>query len=353
MMRIGIITFHDTTNFGSYLQTYGLYKKLEDLGCECEVINYQCESLVKREIPERFKFTWNLRKVVKEIWLNTAIRKKYKFLFGFLLKNMTLSERVTQQNIKSLNNRYDKFFVGSDIVWGLDITNRDTTYFLDFVEDNNKKYAFSSSIGNSWSEDEQYLVKPYLERFNKIAVREEEAADWVENLIKKRPEVVCDPTMLLTSNEWLSFASMKYCTHKYVLVYFSTEECIKAAKEYAKHHNLPIYLINYSLPISGVKNIKPLTIDDFLSLFKSASFIFTASYHGMLFSIYFNREFSYFNRSHKSRMQTLANILGVQDREGTKYDVMKMAGIEWTKVNTFVEDYRNKSMACLKAFLQK
>lgn len=26
-MKIGLITFHDTTNFGSLLQTYGLYKK--------------------------------------------------------------------------------------------------------------------------------------------------------------------------------------------------------------------------------------------------------------------------------------------------------------------------------------
>ena len=30
-MKIGLLTFHDTNNFGSYLQTYGLYKKIIDL----------------------------------------------------------------------------------------------------------------------------------------------------------------------------------------------------------------------------------------------------------------------------------------------------------------------------------
>ena len=55
-MKIGIITFHDTTNFGSLLQTYGLYKKISDFGYDCDIINYQCENIVKREIPQSFKF---------------------------------------------------------------------------------------------------------------------------------------------------------------------------------------------------------------------------------------------------------------------------------------------------------
>ena len=41
-MKIGLLTFHDTNNFGSYLQTYGLYKKIIDLGHECEIVDYKC-----------------------------------------------------------------------------------------------------------------------------------------------------------------------------------------------------------------------------------------------------------------------------------------------------------------------
>ena len=41
-MKIGLITYHHTTNFGSLLQTYGLYKKVKDLGFECEIIDYEC-----------------------------------------------------------------------------------------------------------------------------------------------------------------------------------------------------------------------------------------------------------------------------------------------------------------------
>ena len=35
------------------------------------------------------------------------------------------------------------------------------------------------------------------------------------------------------------------------------------------------------------------------------------------------------------------------------YELMKMTDIEWIKVNALVEDYRNKSIECLKAFLEK
>lgn len=41
-MKVALLTFHDTTNFGSFLQTYGLYSTLNKLEIDCEVLNYQC-----------------------------------------------------------------------------------------------------------------------------------------------------------------------------------------------------------------------------------------------------------------------------------------------------------------------
>ena len=47
--NIGILTFHDTTNFGSALQSYALCKAIRDLGGEAEIVDYQCSAIVKRE----------------------------------------------------------------------------------------------------------------------------------------------------------------------------------------------------------------------------------------------------------------------------------------------------------------
>lgn len=352
-MKIGLLTFHDTNNFGSYLQTYGLYKKIIDLGHECEIVDYQCEAILRRESFGAFKFSISPREILKDVFINRVLRKKYHNLMNWLLKNAKVSRAYFQKNIHESKPFYDKFLVGSDIVWGMDIIEGDTTYFLDFVDDKKKKYAFASSIGNPWSNDDKAIIKPLLKNFSRIAVREEESAIWVEELIGSQPEVVCDPTMLLNAEEWKEFVSDKYNGDKYVLVYFPTKENLEVAKSYAHAHGLKCYVINHGLPISGTTSVKPTTMEDFLSLFYNATFVSTASYHGMLFSIYFKRQFAYFNRAHKSRMNTLARKLHVSDREGNVYDVHKMVPINYTKVSAAVEEYRNYSIQILKEMLEE
>lgn len=352
-MKIGLLTFHDTNNFGSYLQTYGLYKKVVDLGYDCEVVDYQCRSLVERELPKPYKLSLNPRSILKELIVDRVIRNKYHQLLGFLHDNMNLSERYDRSSIKGACSHFDKFLVGSDIVWGMDIIGNDTAFFLDFEKDSNKKLAFSSSVGNPWSQQDKIIIEPYLKEFNGIAVREEESADWVQELTGRRPQVVCDPTMLLEANEWASFRSDKYSNKKYILVYFPTEANLKAAKELAKKENCECWLISHGLPVKGFKTVKPLNMPDFLALFYNAHFVVTASYHGMLFSIYFNKQFAYFNRAHKSRMNTLARKLKVTDREGSEYNVLQMEPVNYDEVNAAVEEYRNYSINCLKELLSK
>lgn len=83
-MKIGLITFHDTTNFGSLLQTYGLYKKVQELGYNIDVIDYQCESIVRREVPQKFNLLQSPRGIMKDILIGSVIRLKYKELSKFL-----------------------------------------------------------------------------------------------------------------------------------------------------------------------------------------------------------------------------------------------------------------------------
>ena len=352
-MKIGLITFHDTTNFGSLLQTYGLYKAIVNCDKQCEIIDYQCQSIVERELPPRFRFTLNIRKLLRQFLIIPTCRRKHNALSVFLTQNMHLSGKFTRETIHNANNQYDKFIVGSDIVWGLDITKGDTAYFLDFVKGKSKKYAFASSIGNPWSEDEKTKIKPLLNDFNHICVREEESAEWVEELTKKRPDVVSDPTMLLNPTEWKDIASDKYKGRKYVFLYFndSNNTCLTKAKEYAKSQNIEVLYVNYGKPIKGVKSIRPYSIADFLSLILYAQHIFTSSYHGMLFSIYFQKQFIFFNRAHKSRMNTLAKKLNIYHCNGADVDTKNLPIIDYSAVNQAVSVYRNYSLDRLKHIL--
>lgn len=50
-MKIGILTYHKTSNFGSVLQAYSLYRKVADLGYDCEIINYINDAVEKEKRP--------------------------------------------------------------------------------------------------------------------------------------------------------------------------------------------------------------------------------------------------------------------------------------------------------------
>lgn len=86
-------------------------------------------------------------------------------------------------------------------------------------------------------------------------------------------------------------------------------EMYKDAIQYGKKHHLPVYLISYGWVPEGMKAIRPNGVEEFISLVSNAHTVFTASYHGMLFSLYFNRNFYYYNRGWKERMKSIAEYL--------------------------------------------
>lgn len=351
--KIGILTFHRTTNFGSVLQTYGLYRKIADLGYDCEIIDYRCPSIESRESLDTRILSGSLKKTIRNVLFLPAYKKKAAALFAFTNSSMKVSKPYTLDDIHFAKDQYAKTFVGSDIVWGRDITNNDYTYFLDYVGNNAAKYAFSSSVGDYSLRGDEQKIGQLLSQFNRIAVRERDACDWVEHLSTAHPDWVCDPTMLLTREEWENYLNPTNFDKNYVLVYFIDDKrkCLQDALAYAKKNHCQVYCINYDKPKFGVKNIKPKSLAEFLGLIMNAKMIFTASYHGMLFSIYFNKEFLFYTRAHKDRVLSLADRLGLSGNCGDNVNVAQYQRIDYPEVNKRVVQFREESTNVLVEML--
>ena len=75
MKKIGIITIHDTLNYGSLLQTYALYKAIESLGVEIELIDYKCKAIMDRETTYPLIKMW-LRCSLYRITMSGCCNKK-------------------------------------------------------------------------------------------------------------------------------------------------------------------------------------------------------------------------------------------------------------------------------------
>ena len=351
MDKIGLLTFHRTTNFGSCLQAFALYRKIKDLGSDCEIIDYRCPAIEKRENLQKPRDK-SIRSLLKSILLQPALNMKAASLNSFSMQNMSFSQAFDPNNIANANDIYNRFIVGSDIVWGLDITGGDYNYFLRFAADNKKKFAFSSSVGTE-TMDCKADVGALLRRFNRIAVREISAVKWVKDVSGCEAEWVCDPTMLLTADEWKKIIPFAQLKKDYVLVYFNNpgKKSIRDALEYANMHHKKVLYINYGLPEKGVVNVKPKSLNEFFSYIFYADHVFTASYHGMLFSIYFNKEMTFYTRDHASRMIPLANRLGIQEQCGDIRSVVDYQPILHEMVNQKVDEFRKASIDVLKGML--
>ena len=134
-VKLGLLTIHNTQNYGSLLQTYSTYKALDKLGLDIDLIDYRNDAITKREKPNDFGGFISVKQVIKYFIWGDAQKRKYNSIIRFLQENTSMSSEYNKASIINANKIYDGFIVGSDIVWGTNITGRDMTYFWDFASD--------------------------------------------------------------------------------------------------------------------------------------------------------------------------------------------------------------------------
>ncbi len=349
MDKIGLLTIHNTANYGSTLQAFALCHALAEIGLDAELIDYENETIEARELPITRKPCTGTKMWLQQRLWGKAFEARYDGMRTFLEEHVRFSAPYTRANIALAGERYKGFVLGSDIVWSPAITGGDLTYFFDFVPDRVPKIAFGSSIGNKWDEVTARTVAPLIARFSRVAVREEEAVEWLSELADQEVELVCDPTVLYRAGFWSGFAGPVDAKEPYVLVYMRDPEdrCLRDAKQYAKEHHLRVKYINFWTPVPGAESVKPCTIGTFLGLIQNAQCVFTGSYHGMLFSLCFGRELYYYYNGHPARMRSIAQYLHLVRRNGLD---CPGAGepIDYTQVFPLLEELQNRSWQILR-----
>ena len=127
---------------------------------------------------------------------------------------------------------------------------------------------------------------------------------------------------------------------------------IDDAKEYAKKYDLKVVFLNYYLHKKEVKNLKANTINEWLALIANAEAVFTASYHGLLFSLYYHKNVFYYNRGNTSRMISLCNELKITHREGNEKNLEQNIPIDYEFVDSIMERKRQYSWSILKGYFK-
>ena len=93
---------------------------------------------------------------------------------------------------------------GSDQVWNPGYFTEKDSYFLSFVK-GKRKVALSASFGIDKIEEqeEKERITKRLKELTAISVREKSGQNIVYELSGRQAELVLDPTMMLTAEEWM------------------------------------------------------------------------------------------------------------------------------------------------------
>lgn len=91
--KVGLLTYHHTTNFGSLLQTFALYKTITEIGYPCEIIDYRNEAVEQREFIKKLynAVAFGRLNIIFSI-VNTEERKQ-KNLHCFYVINLMFHQR--------------------------------------------------------------------------------------------------------------------------------------------------------------------------------------------------------------------------------------------------------------------
>lgn len=362
-MKVGIFTFPNSQSFGAALQMYALYRAVQKLGYDVEIINYQNKYMKSGRHVTGDSKNKRIRLGISSL---VHLRQKYAFL-AFEKATMCKYPTRAVSDSKKLNEiakRYGAVICGSDQVWNPDITGYDISYFLSFCDDNTKRIAYAPSFGvDELSDDFGAKVREELVKFSSLSVREKSGSDLAERLIGQGINIVNDPTFLISSDEWSSIEKPHpMAKGDYILYYTirSSENLWHQCKALSKKTGLKIIRVggnalkrlnNREAMIDYASDLSP---SEWLSLVHNARYVVTNSFHGSAFSIIYNKDFYLeFSSLTNSRLKQITELAGLEARVIKDSGEITPTSIDYFKVNEKLSSIKKYSADYLENALNE
>lgn len=336
-MKIKLLTFSNTPNYGALLQTYALCKILESWGHEVELLKillYQpsLKSILRRHLYDRF-----------------MLRFQQRYLPRYVKK-----EEVDREAV---------YIVGSDQVWNPHFfALHGLLFFFDFLPDKVKRVSYAASFGEQelqCSDENKKQIRKLLERFSALSVRESFAVELCKKEFGTVPVQVLDPTLLLTDYSEISgpvCPSKKLVSFKFI----QSQEYRRLLKFMAGEAGLQLVRLDRKYLKLGNKEYitRHESVNNWVKTIAESEMLVTDSFHGVAFALIHQKQFIVLPsvESRMGRVISLLRLLGIENRYyNTIEDVYKrsdwMLPIDYQKVTERLAKERICSLNFLKKAL--
>ena len=355
-MKIGILTYHRSHNYGAMLQAFALRKVISDFGNDVFFIDYWPQ----HQINIYRLFSW-------EDFFRLDLIQKVRYVKNFLKTIIPKRLRKTRFNMffrdnispfcRSPKESYDVVIYGSDQIWRKQQWEYgyNPIYFgkNDFITKKNVSYAASIGILPTDRDDIQTVLR-YVKYLDIISVRESELKDFLIQHGLTNVEQTVDPTLLLEKKEWEDLAGAdRIIKHPYLLYYNLMKGSFIDDNVYSLAEKLHLQVIELCGVPSRMPSVNKRTIDgpyEFLNLVRFADCVITSSFHGLVFSIIFNRPFVVAFEKNSGRATSLLKVLSLSDCmiEPKQHFFSLNKEIDWSMVNSRLEMLKDSSLGFIR-----
>ncbi len=371
MKTIGVITYHESINYGANLQAYALQKVLKVMGYDPEIIDYNNPQMFWASLSRLHWLRHVAWRNIARLLVGTERQEKTK---RFRQKYMRISTRQ-YSDLETLHSEppcYDAYVTGSDQVWNPFIQGNDPSYFLTFAPAGRRRISYAASFGLSRIPG-QFTTQygEWLSQIHCLSTRELEGKQIVKQLTGREAEVTLDPTLLLGEQHWREIA-VPYDTGKpYVLCYYMPGDKVvdRSIDEIGRQVST---LMGWDIVSTGQKEYMRLVPwrrsifgagpDEFLGLIQNASFIVTNSFHGTAFAVNYRKPFVIPvnlalppERARSSRITSLLSMLELEDRlvpAGESLKAGYVLDIDYRRSEIMLQKQRQKSIDFLRSALE-
>ena len=358
---IRIVSFQNAFNYGAVLQAYGLQQTLRKFGFkDVRFINYKPNYLMNRykifhidyikEIKQRFPSLKPILNLPFK-WLAVFMRNKQ---FEKSIRELLAQTKVVYTDYTRVNEECDVLICGSDQIWNKEITGEYDKMFFGYGNYSGLKkiisYAPSTEV-SSYNDKSISEIAVLLLRFDKISVRESHFRHFLTKYTNLHINICIDPTLLCGRDEYDRIASKRLIKNRYILVYAYDPYSkfiqdiiltIPNSSEYEIHYiyfgaaGIGTFLNRYIHDICSV--------NDFISLFKYASYTIVNSFHGLAFSLMFMKNFYVPYEDGKfERCLSLLETVGLTNRMIKRASDAEWEDIDYIGVNILIDKQRKSS----------
>ncbi len=374
-MKVAIVNRTHFLNYGSVLQCFALCEAVHDLGFESEIL-WVKGSVVKHfdvRIPKAFAI---IKKILLHPSLLSTMRENIavlshqeeametKVAFETFVQKHIQQKIVPSHQLRMLaNSEYHALICGSDQIWCASSLYVDPLMYLRFAP-KHKRIAYAPSLGrDSIPSYNTRIMRKYILGIRALSIRETQGALLIDQLTGKKPEVVVDPTLLLDRKRWSSLATPMHNAQPVMVCYFldtPSEEMQKKIATLAIQQKALVVVFKKRLETlekmteASYSNGGP---EVFLGAIKNSQYVFTDSYHGMIFSIVFEKPFWSIERQYQtydqsSRQKSLLSLLDIPERYIQHADTITLQPLSYVTINKKLALQRTKSLTYLKEALK-